>query len=329
MIDIHSHFFPPLSQQDAADLGVDWPWLRDVGGGRGHIMRGDNEFRPVRAPLWDPQARLAALDKFGIDQQVICATPILFGYTAPLEQAYAAAVLCNDLALSHCAANPARLKALCQVPLQDLGAACDELDRALSAGHIGVQIGNHVGDRDFDDGLIIEFLQHCAHVNAPVLVHPWDMFARERMDRYMLQWLVAMPAETQLSILYLILSGAFEKLPKSLKLCFAHGGGSFAYLLGRVDNAWRERDIVRQDCPNLPSSYCDRFYTDAVVFDKEALSLLVSKMGDERVLFGTDFPFPLGEQVPGALINGHLQLDPQTRSRLLTDNARTFFALDS
>ena len=87
-----------------------------------------------------------------------------------------------------------------------------------------------MGLRNLDDEGILTFLTHCAEVGAAVLVHPWDMMARERMPKYMLPWLVAMPAETQLSILSLILSGAFERLPKSLRICFGHGGGSFAFL---------------------------------------------------------------------------------------------------
>ncbi|MFD2498388.1 amidohydrolase family protein [Rhizorhabdus histidinilytica] len=104
---------------------------------------------------------------------------------------------------------------LCQVPLQDSDAACRELERAMAAGHVGVQIGNHVGDRDLDDEGILVFLQHCASLGAAVLVHPWDMIGTgsPRMRDYMLPWLVGMPAETQLSILRLILSGAFERLP--------------------------------------------------------------------------------------------------------------------
>src|SRR5438445_260973 len=81
------------------------------------------------------------------------------------------------------------------------------------------------------------FLTHCANEGIPILVHPWDMMGGDkRMKKWMLPWLVAMPAETQLGILSLIMSGAFERLPASLKICFAHGGGSFAFLLGRVDN---------------------------------------------------------------------------------------------
>ncbi|MDG1708302.1 MAG: amidohydrolase family protein, partial [Emcibacteraceae bacterium] len=167
--------------------------------------------------------------------------------------------------------------------------------------------------------------QHCANINAPVLIHPWDMMAPERMPKYMLQWLVAMPAETQLSILSLVLSGAFERLPKSLKLCFAHGGGSFAYLMGRVDNAWRERDIVRKDCPNLPSSYMDRFYVDSAVFSEDALDLLVKCSGTERVMFGTDYPFPLGEIDMGALVRNHSNLSDEQKASILGSNASNFF----
>ena len=273
------------------------------------------------------RARRRARDRFGVARQIVCATPILFGYLGDPAIAGEAAIRVNDAARTFCGAAAGRLDSLCQVPLQDVRAACDEVDRALATGHVGVQIGNHVGPRDLDDGALVEFLQHCAAAGAPVLVHPWDMLGRDRMARYMLQWLVGMPAETQLSILSLILSGAFERLPRSLRLCFAHGGGSFAFLLGRVDNAWRERDIVRRDCPELPSSYCDRFSTDAVVFDDAALSLLVGRMGVERVLFGTDYPFPLGEQVPGALVEGHMALSASDKRRILTDNAAAFFDL--
>jgi len=138
-----------------------------------------------------------------------------------------------------------------------------------------------------------------------------------------------MPAETQLSILRLILSGAFERLPKSLKICFAHGGGSFPYLLGRVDNAWRHRDIIRKDCPNLPSSYVDRIHVDSAVFDDGALRLLVDVMGPDRVMFGTDYPFPLGEQQMGALVRGSERLSDNEKGKILGENAIAFFGLDA
>ena len=153
------------------------------------------------------------------------------------------------------------------------------------------------------------------------------MMAPERMPKYMLQWLVAMPAETQLSILSLVLSGAFERLPDTLRICFAHGGGSFAFLLGRVENAWHNRDIVREDCPHPPSHYTNRFCTDSAVFDENALALLVGVMGEERVMLGSDYPFPLGEQKIGSLIRNSKAFSAETKSRLSGGNAAEFFNL--
>ena len=236
-------------------------------------------------------------------------------------------MLFNDAALELCQRSPERLKALCQAPLQDIDASCREVSRAVRAGHLGVQIGNHVGPRNLDDEGLITFLQHCGEQRIPVLVHPWDMMAPERMPKYMLPWLVAMPAETQLSILSLVLSGAFERLPDTLRICFAHGGGSFAFLLGRVDNAWHNRDIVREDCPHPPSHYTNRFYTDSAVFDENALALLVNVMGEERVMLGSDYPFPLGEQKIGSLIKNSNSFNSETKSRLSGGNAVKFFDL--
>jgi aminocarboxymuconate-semialdehyde decarboxylase len=190
-----------------------------------------------------------------------------------------------------------------------------------------VQIGNHVGARDLDDEGHIQFLTHCANEGIPVLVHPWDMMTDGRMQKWMLPWLVAMPAETQLSILSLILSGAFERIPRSLKLCFAHGGGSFAFLIGRVDNAWRERDIVRENCPHLPSSYVDRFSVDSAVFDPGALKLLVDVMSEEQVMLGSDYPYPLGEKQIGRLIDAHHGISARAKDRLCGANAQQFFGL--
>ena len=327
VVDIHSHFYPDNIPDLSARFGGDWPGFRHTEPGKGMITLGNKDYRPVYEACWNPALRLEEMDRNGIDIQIMCATPLLFAYEKPAHQALECARLLNDTALEICAYNAGRLKALCQVPLQDIDASCKEVSRAMEAGHLGVQIGNHVELRNLDDEELVTFLQHCAAERAAVLVHPWDMMARERMPKYMLQWLVAMPAETQLSILSLILSGAFERLPDTLRICFAHGGGSFAFLLGRVENAWNNRDIVREDCPYPPSYYTDRFFTDSVVFDEKALDLLVCVMGEDRVMLGSDYPFPLGEQKIGSLIKNSSAFSAGTKSRLSGANAVEFFNL--
>ncbi|MEU5883918.1 amidohydrolase family protein [Spirillospora sp. NPDC047279] len=330
VIDVHAHVFPPISRAESRVLaGAGEPWLRANGDGSGMMMSGDADYRPVAAELWDPAARLAAMDRAGVDVQAVSSTPLMFGYEAEPARAADWCELVNDRILAYCADAPDRLLPLCQVPLQDTGLACAAVTKARAAGHRGVHIGNHVGTRYPDDAGVTAFLAHCAGEGMPVLVHPWDMLGDDRMGgRYMLPWLVGMAAETQLSILTLMLSGAFERLPGSLRLCFCHGGGSFAYLLGRADNAWHNRDIVRRDSPKPPSAYTDRFYVDSAVFDPRALRLLVEVMGTERVMLGTDFPFPLGELEPGTTIRACESLTAADRDALLGGNARRFFDLE-
>ena len=327
-IDVHAHFYPRLSRADAASLGLaEMPWLRDDGDGTGQMMVGDTEYRPVAAPLWDPVARLAQMDALGVEAQVMSATPLLFAYSADAAAGLSWAAMINDAAREMCAADPERLWSLCQVPLQDVDRACIEVRRAVATGHVGVHIGSHVGGRNLDDPELVRFLAFCADEAIPVLVHPWDVMAGQRMSNYMLEWLVGMPAETHLAILSLILSGAFERLPRDLKICFAHGGGNFAAQLGRIDNAWHRRDIVRADCPHPPSTYTDRFSVDSAVFSDSSLRLLVDVMGEDQVMMGSDYPFPLGEIVPGELVDTSPHLSEPAKHKLLSSNADAFFGL--
>jgi aminocarboxymuconate-semialdehyde decarboxylase len=327
VIDIHNHFFPRSGPDLAARYGTpDWPWIRHTEAGKAEIMVGDRFFRQIYAACWDPAVRLDEMDRDGVDMQVLSATPVLFAYERPVEHALDCARLFNDAALELCVQGKGRLKSLCQVPLQDIDASCKELSRCMRAGHLGVQIGNHVGEKNLDDPGIVTFLQHCADEGAAVLVHPWDMLAPQRMPNYMMPWTVGMPAETQLGIVAMILGGAFDKLPAKLHICFAHGGGSFAFLLGRLENAWKHHPVAHGLCELPPSRYLNRFYVDSAVFDDRALQFLVGTMGAERVMLGSDYPFPLGEHSVGSLIRSSV-LPEDAKVLLLGGNAVSFLGL--
>ena len=329
VIDIHTHFFPESWPDLAARYGTpDWPSIKHTGPGKADIMLGDRMFRHVTSACWDVNVRLENMDRNGIDMQIISATPVLFAYARKAEHALDCARLFNDVALEMCQRSKGRLKSLCQVPLQDIDASCAELDRCMRDGHLGVQIGNHVGEKNLDDPGIVKFLQHCAAVGAAVFVHPWDMLARERMPNYMLPWTVGMPTETYLSLASMILSGAFDYLPSNLRICFAHGGGSFAFLLGRLENAWKNHEGARGVSQFTPSHYLDRLSVDSAVFEQRTLQFLVSVMGGDRVLLGSDYPYPLGELRAGTLIR-ESQFSQEVKKKLLGDNAVRFLNLSS
>jgi len=324
VVDVHTHLVPRGWPDLATECGGDgWPWLRIDSERDAMIMVGETEFRPIGSSCWDAATRLDDMVADGIDLQVVSPTPVFFSYERPADQAVKVARIFNNLTLE-CLTDD-RLVPFCQVPLQDPDAACAELDRCLAAGHAGVEIGNHVGDRDLDDAGTVEFLQHCAAVGAPVLVHPWDMPGGARLDRWMARWLTGMPAETHLSVLAMILGGVFDKVPESLRICFAHGGGSFAFWAGRADNAWRRRgDLVRGRSSYPPSHYVDRFFVDTVVFEPAALRLLVDVLGEDQVMVGSDYPYPLGERPAGNVVRTAEFLTEEQRGKLLSGNAMRF-----
>ena len=327
-IDIHTHYvphgWPDLATSDETAAEGEWPWLGIDTERDATIMLGTNEFRRIESDCWDAERRLADMDADGIHAQVVSPTPVFFSYGRDPIEADKVCRIFNDLALEICAPAPKRLLPFAQVPLQDTDAACREVERCKVNGHLGVEIGNHVGDRDLDDAGIIAFLQHCASIDMPVFVHPWDLPNSPRLDRWMAQWLTGMPAETHLSILALILGGGFDQLPAELRICFAHGGGSFAFWLGRVENAWHRRPEAIATSEHPPSHYLDRFSVDSAVFTEPALRLLIDTLGANRVMLGSDYPYPLGERPSGALIRSASGLDDSVRTALLGGNARVF-----
>jgi aminocarboxymuconate-semialdehyde decarboxylase len=320
IVDVHSHFVP----RGWPALGDGKPWLKIESERSAMIMVGSTEFRPIGSECWDADLRLESMDIDGVEAQIVSPTPLFFGYDTEPAEGLKIARIFNDLALEICAPHPSRLIPFCQVPLQDPDAACRELDRCLDAGHVGVEIGNHVGDRDLDDSGIAMFLQHCADRNAPVFVHPWDMPSSARLERWMARWLVSMPAETHLSIISLILGGVFDRVPDTLRICFAHGGGSFAFWLGRLENAWHRRGDLIAKSQQPPSAYLSRFSVDSVVFDPRALRFLVDTLGASQIMVGSDYPYPLGETPVGDVVHRSDFLTPEDRTAILSGNARRF-----
>ena len=330
-IDVHSHYvprgWPDLSQ--VVSPRRDWPWLRIDSEREACIMVGSGEFRRIADECWNAERRLVDMDADGVAAQVVSPTPVFFSYDASPAEATKVARIFNDLALEVCAPAPDRLLPFAQVPLQDPDAACAEVDRCLANGHRGVEIGNHVGDRDLDDEGVVTFLHHCADRGIPVFVHPWDMPSSPRLDRWMARWLAGMPAETHLTIIAMILGGVFDRVPPSLRICFAHGGGSFAFWLGRLENAWHQRPDLIATSELPPSQYVSRFSVDSVVFEPAALRTLVDTLGSDHVMVGSDYPYPLGERPVGNVVHKADFLSDEARAELLGGNAAKFLGLES
>jgi len=150
---------------------------------------------------------------------------------------------------------------------------------------------------------------------------------QDTMEKYWLPWLVGMPAETARAICSLIFGGVFERLP-NLKVCFAHGGGSFPITIGRIEHGFKVRpDLVAVDNDVNPRNYLGKFWIDSLVHDEKALQYCIDLMGEDKICLGSDYPFPLGE-VPecGRLIETSM-LSPIIKEKILETNVLDFLGL--
>jgi aminocarboxymuconate-semialdehyde decarboxylase len=310
-LDVHTHVLPPELPG--------WSPIRLERAGvecRARMLREDGTvFREIESNCWDPARRLRECDAVGVGVQVLSAVPVFFAYHLPSKRGYDLARLLNDHVAELCREHPRRFIGLGTLPLQSPDLAARELERCVEQGLAGAQIGSHVNDWNLSDAALFPVFAHAAELGAALFVHPWDMMAQAKMQKYWLPWLVGMPAEVSLAICSVIFGGVLERLPR-LRIAFAHGGGSFPGTFGRIEHGFHARpDLVAVDNPHPPSAYLKRIYVDSLVHEARALRLVLDLFGSERVALGTDYPFPLGEGRPGALIDS-LKLEAPVRDRL-------------
>ncbi|MGH8216604.1 MAG: amidohydrolase family protein [Rhodanobacteraceae bacterium] len=315
-VDVHSHILPS-----------DWPNLAEkygdprfpvmVNAGKHHRIYKDRKFfREVWQNAFDPEFRREECAKLGVDVQVISTVPVLFSYWAKPNQARELHRFLNEDTAETCRKYPRHYAGIGTVPLQSPRLAIEEMEHCIEQlGLQGVQIGSHVNSWNLDAPELFPFFEAAADLGAAIMIHPWDMMGKETMPKYWLPWLVGMPAEQSRAACCLIFGDVLERLP-GLRIAFAHGGGSFPFTIGRIEHGFRMRpDLVAVDNSREPREYFRRLFFDSCVHDPQALRYLLDVVGADRVMLGTDYPFPLGEQQPGSGIEA-LELGKTQRERL-------------
>jgi aminocarboxymuconate-semialdehyde decarboxylase len=330
-IDIHTHLLP-----------AQWPDLRErygyggfvqlehCGPGCARMVRDGVVFREVEANCWDAPTRLRACDAAGVHVQVLSTVPVMFSYWARPQDTYDLSKLLNDHLAETVAAHPTRFVGLGTLPMQAPDLAVRELERCVrELGLAGVQIGSNIDTRNLSEPDFFPVFEAAEALGAAVFVHPWDMMGQDQMRRYWLPWLVGMPAEMSRAICSLIFGGVLERLPR-LRVAFAHGGGAFPATLGRIAHGFEARpDLCAVDNAVDPRAYLSRLYVDSLVHDPEMLRYLLRLLGPERIALGSDYPFPLGEDRPGTLIESLPELDDATRHRLLAGTALEWLGMEA
>ncbi len=323
-IDIHTHILPPDIPKFKDKFGYGgFICLEPVDECRARMVRDDGKFfREIEENCWNPVARISDADKFDVAVQVLSTVPVMFSYWTPPDDGLYISRFLNEHVAEVVRAHPQRFIGLGSLPMQAPELAVKELERCVKElGLAGVQIGSHVNGKNLDSPEFFPIYETAVRLDAVIFVHPWDMLGEARMTKYWLPWLVGMPAETSLAISSMIFGGVFERFP-ALRVCFAHGGGSFAVNAARLQHGFEARpDLCAVDNAVDPVHYLGKFYVDSLVHDKPTLKFILDRFGEDKVALGTDYPFPLGELEPGSLIESIDEFSVATRRKLLVDNA--------
>lgn len=304
IIDVHTHIIPKHLPDFTKQFGYgEFIQLDHHMEGKAWMMQGSKRFREILANCWDAEIRIKEMKEHGVDKQVICTIPVMFSYNAKPGDCLTLSEFLNDDIAATVNKHPDKFIGLATVPMQDTKLAVRELERCMKLGYKGIQIGSNVNNINLNDERFFDLYAACEQLNAAILIHPWQMMGQEHMTKYWLPWLVGMPAEISRAACSMIFGGVFERF-KKLKVCFAHGGGSLLPTLGRIEHGWDCRpDLVAIDNKKNPKDYLGQFWVDSHVCDIEMLQYTIKQCGAKRVMQGSDYPFPLGEAIPGELVH--------------------------
>jgi aminocarboxymuconate-semialdehyde decarboxylase len=302
-IDVHNHAMPlglleSLERDGLADLsaisnGVVRLDPAVSGVGKGAPL-------PLARSQYDPRTRLAEMDDMGIWAHAVSMPPFLYcSNSEDGRLATSTIARGNDELAGYVSEGEGRLYGLGSIPLGFPDAANEALRCLDDLGFPGVAIGTRGGGKELDDPVNDDLWALLAERNVFVFVHPSGVPDVHRQQDYWLPQLVGYPMETALSIARMIYGRVFERF--DLNMCLAHGGGCLPWLRGRLDLGW-ERKEVAHTTKISPSQFCKRLYYDTAVFDASLLSHLVSDMGADHILLGTDHPFELGDADPLATV---------------------------
>jgi aminocarboxymuconate-semialdehyde decarboxylase len=301
VVDVHAHHVgADLAAAIEADGGVHGVTVVESPDGKRRIdVGGRRTGLPLLPALSDVSARVAFLDATGVDVQLVAGWMDLAGYHLPAADGAWLARRQNEALASVVAAHPDRFRAAAAVPLQDADAAVTELRHAVGElGHSAVQIGARVEDTGLDDPALEPFWAEACSLDVPVVVHPAELNVPERHRRLFLHITVGNPAETTFAAAALVLGGVLHRHPE-LRVLLVHGGGFLPYQLGRLDLAsGRAPANARPQAPEPASAYLRQLYCDTIVHNAEALRFLASVHGDDRLLVGSDYPFPMRDDDP-------------------------------
>jgi aminocarboxymuconate-semialdehyde decarboxylase len=326
IIDVHAH---AISQSQASEMTRS-PWF-----GLQLQKLGNNEYAhpnlgPIDPLIFDLEARLKSLEQRDVDLQLI-SQPVSIFTEHKLAGQVEQARRMNEYTAKLVEDGGGRLGGLAALCHSEPTRIPEELRRAVEVhGFKGVGLSTNAGGRFWDEPDFEPMFAALEELGLLVFMHPSRSLFHESLDDYTLTTLLAFPTETTIAAARLIFSGVLERHP-GLKLVLAHGGGALPFFRGRINLGYfapkyEFNAACSANISKPPAEYCKQLYYDSLVADGESLRFLVNAVGADRILFGTDFPFEVGDPEGKLTLPEIDKMPAEDSEKILGGNAESILA---
>lgn len=300
IIDCHAHLVPQSLIEAVRKEASSFPSLKLVeeAGGVGFSFAGRKPTRPVSKPLSDIPGRLEWMDAQGIDAQVVGGWLDMFGYELPVAEGVRWSRLINEHLLAAAKTEP-RFIPLATVPLQDGPGAAEVLRAAHGQGFKGAMIGTQpkgVGGV-LDDPALEPFWQASDELGSVLFIHPVFEAGDARVNDYGMANAVGRITDTLIAVSRIIYSGHVLRY-RNARIVIGIGGAALPFVIGRLR---RNYEIDREKLADPDASLAALYY-DTLVHDAGVLRFLAQSLGAERMMLGSDMPFPIGDFAPRKVV---------------------------
>src|SRR3984893_324191 len=296
-IDIHAHYFPQayfdLFNSEGRRFNAEFHTTE-----QGFFFTTPGQSSgPLPTKFIDLRQRLVDMDAQGVTVHALSLTgPMVYWpdgeFSHKLAQAW------NDGAVAPHQANPDRFVVLATLPMLDADRAIDELNRVSKLpGVRGVYLGTNIDNHDLDDPLFEPILARIEPLDLPVFLHPLSpVVGGKRLLPYSFPNLVGFPFDTTIAACHLIFGGVMDRYPK-LQITLPHAGGVLPILIGRLDHGFKLQPQAKR-IAHAPSTYLRRFTYDTIAHSKPIMEFIISQVGVDRIMLGSDYCFEVGYDRP-------------------------------
>ena len=296
IIDCHAHLVPPSLLDAIRAARADFPSVKliEEGGSLGFAFAGNKPTRPVSKPLSDIAGRLQWLDTNKIESQVVGGWLDMFGYEIPADEGVRWSQLINTHLFKIAKDQPSFIP-LATVPLQDGARAADVLKEAHAEGFKGAMIGTQPKGKGgvLDDPSLLPFWEAADSLGSIVFIHPVFESGDDRVHDYGMANAVGRITDTLIAMSRLIYAGHVTRYA-NIKIVAGIGGAALPYVIGRL----RRNYSLDKDKLGDPDAALAAMYYDTIVQDTRALRYLADVVGADRIMMGSDMPFPIGDLAP-------------------------------